>query len=70
MADDSLTITLSPDDRVLFMLVLGYATNTACKDGDFPLAYRILALANRLNRDNPEWVPYNIPDEFKSEVNQ
>jgi hypothetical protein len=69
MADDSFTITLSGKERTLLLHLIGYATQAACRDGDFQLAYRILDFANRANKNNPEWKPYKIPDEFKSAAN-
>ena len=42
-------------------LMLGYATGYASKEGD-PMLFRMfLRLTNAVNRDNPDFTPYEVP---------
>jgi hypothetical protein len=51
-------------DRLLIMM--GFAVGAAMKE-DMGMAYRFVDLVNRLNKGNPAFKPYEIPDKFKSE---
>ena len=65
MAADDYTVALSAKEHELLLLMCGYATGAAMKDNQ-PLAYKFLALTNTLNKGNPNFIPYRIPDEFKT----
>jgi len=69
MADDKMTFTLTRDEFEVLLLMMGYATGAAFKENP-RLAHSFLELANRVNKDSPNWKPYQIPDEFKSEKAQ
>ena len=51
------TLTMSRDDYDLVLMVLGYATGGAVKDGWIP-PRKLLELTNRLNGGNPRYAPY------------
>jgi hypothetical protein len=55
-----LNISLDEDESVLLLMLLGYAVGTALKNRD-PFAMKFVDLANKMNRDNPNWTPYEIP---------
>ena len=59
------TFSLDDDQYDSLLLMLGYATCAAMKEGNRRLAYSFVKLANAINRDNPRWRPYEIPDEFQ-----
>jgi hypothetical protein len=60
-----MTIELSQDDFELLLVMLGYGTGAAMQH-DQKLAYKFLALANRINKDNPNWTPYAVSPEGDS----
>lgn len=55
----TLEMTLAEYERIV--LIFGYATGAAMKEGEKDLAYGWLAFANEMNATNPGWTPYNIP---------
>jgi hypothetical protein len=57
------TITLSDDEFYLLMLALGLASGEALKRKDHPHVMRLFRLANAVNRENPNWTPYEIPED-------
>ena len=61
MADVEIKLTRGDYEQLL--IVLGYATGAAWSSGNPGFSYAILRLANVINRDNPNWIPYQIPDE-------
>jgi hypothetical protein len=60
------TLTLGEYDRLLLMM--GFAVGAAFNDKSYRLAYQFVDLSNRINRNNPHWTPYQIPDVFKSDT--
>jgi hypothetical protein len=56
----TITITLDREEYDRLLLMMGFAVGAAFKQ-DEHLAYRFLDLANRVNRNNPHWRPYEIP---------
>ena len=56
------TITLSDDGFDSLLLMLGYAAGSANKDGNTALFCTFVRLANEVNKDNPRWTPYEVPD--------
>ena|SRR5215469_4781206 len=61
----SINLRLNREDFDALLLVLGYATGAAIGRGDPQYAYSILDLANRINRHNRDWKPYEIPEEYR-----
>jgi len=43
------------------MLLKGAAATAAAMKQDTKMGYAFLALVNTINRDNPKWIPYEIP---------
>lgn len=60
-------VSLSRDEYNQLLLLMGYAIGAAHTQGDMGLHADFIHLANRLNRNNPYWVPYRLPDELNSE---
>lgn len=58
-----MTIELTDDEMSQLILMCGYATGAAERNGDRRLALSYLRLANRINENNPQWTPYAIPEE-------
>lgn len=55
-------ITLTDDEFDNLLIMAGFATGAAMKQEDKRLANSFLRLVNSINRDNPNWAPYNIED--------
>jgi hypothetical protein len=53
-------LTLSEEDYDLLLLLCGYATGAAMKEGNRALAKLFLDFANRMFAGNPHSVPYNL----------
>jgi hypothetical protein len=53
-------IELSREDYEVLLLALGIATGVSMRDENRELANRILALTNTVNKDNPDWTPYDV----------
>lgn len=54
---------LSRDEYQMLIFALGFATGAAFSAEH--MGYGFLKLSNLINRDNPNWHPYEIPDEFQ-----
>jgi hypothetical protein len=55
-----LTFTLDDDEKALLLLALGFATATA--HSDFPNLFpQMIALTNKINANNPNFTPYEVP---------
>jgi hypothetical protein len=52
---------LNDEDHDLLLLMMGYATGAAAKMRQDGLANRFLGLANTIEKDNPNYRPYEIP---------
>jgi hypothetical protein len=61
-------IELSEDETDILTLALGFATGAAFKDGNRRMAYAFLALANTVHKNNPHYVPYEIPPDMRPEA--
>lgn len=59
---ETVTLTMSAADYELLLMCLGQAAGVASQHPGF--FWRAIALANRLNAGNPEFTPYEIPEEF------
>lgn len=58
----TLKFTLSRDDFETLLLMAGYAVGAAVKDRERRLAVRFLRLTNTINKDNPNYIPYEVPE--------
>jgi hypothetical protein len=58
-------LELSEADYDGLLMMLGYAIGAAMRD-DMTTAYAFLRLANRINKDNPNWTPYADPEELEA----
>lgn len=58
-----MTIELTDDEFSQLLLMCGYAAGAAAKGEERLLAYSFIHLANRINQNNPNWTPYEIPKE-------
>jgi hypothetical protein len=64
MATDTVTLpTLTRDEFETLLLALGYATGAALARKERSLSLNFIRLMNALNRDNPDYVPYEIPSD-------
>jgi hypothetical protein len=66
MPADDITFTLTFDEFQCLLLSMGFAFGSAMQQNDPRLAYSFLHIANQVNKSNPHWKPYVIPDQFKS----
>jgi hypothetical protein len=57
---------MSRDDFDRLTLMLGFALGGALRDSDRRQFYAWLAFVNELNATNPDFTPYEIPEEFRS----
>jgi hypothetical protein len=53
---------LNKEDFELLLISLGVAAGVATRDGNPVLFLRFLKLANTINKDNPDWTPYEVPN--------
>jgi hypothetical protein len=51
-------IEFSQEDFDLLLLTIGYATGAAMVRGELEQADRFVYLANQVNKNNPNWKPY------------
>ncbi len=58
-----MTIDLSSEEFDMLLLALGYATGAAHKENEKRLMYSFVRLTNAVNRDNPNYIPYQVPEE-------
>jgi len=58
-------IELTEHEHDTFLLALGAATGAMFAQGNKTMAYSFLRLANSINRDNPNYTPYEIPPEYQ-----
>jgi hypothetical protein len=63
MPDDNITFTITGNEYMQLLLMMGYATGAASREEDQPLLRSFLRLANSINKDNPKWIPYEVPEE-------
>lgn len=55
-------IRLSESEFTTLLLMMGYATGAASKESDKGLGLSFLRIANAVNRDNPDWTPYELAE--------
>jgi hypothetical protein len=63
--DDRVTLELTVDDFGSLLLALGYACGAAHSKGEPKMFYAWMRLANVVNDGNPDFTPYEIPEEYK-----
>jgi hypothetical protein len=51
---------LTHEEHQRLILALGMAAGVASRDGNTALFHRLIALANTINKDNPDWTPYKV----------
>ena len=62
--DISFKVTFTQIEYNRLLLMMGYAVASAMEK-DRKMAYNFLDLVNRINKNNPHWTPYEIPEEFQ-----
>lgn len=58
-----MVVDLNEEDFATLLVMLGYATGAARRQGERELSIRFVKLANTINRDNPNWTPYQVSDD-------
>lgn len=61
---DKVTLEMTIDDWQFLLLMLGWAGGSVSKD-EPKLFWRCIAFINELNRTNPRFVRYEIPEGFR-----
>jgi hypothetical protein len=62
---EKVTIEMTREDFEQLLLILGFAIGAAHRQGP-EMFYRHLQFVNELNRTNPEFKQYEIPEEFQA----
>jgi hypothetical protein len=62
---NTVTLQMTNEDFVSLLLALGYASGAAHRAGDLTRFWGWIDFANRLNRTNPDFRVYDIPEEFR-----
>jgi hypothetical protein len=62
------TFTLTRDQYETLLLALGTAAGAAHGQGNEELFVAFLRLANKINTNNPNWKPYELPPERKDDA--
>jgi hypothetical protein len=57
-----MTIELTNEEFDTLLLMCGYAAGAAFGHENKPLAYSFIAIANAVNRGNPRWRAYEMPE--------
>ncbi len=52
------TVELSQADFDALLLALGMAAGACLRDGQKGLALLVIELSNKINKNNPRWIPY------------
>lgn len=65
---DRVTLVMSRDDFDNLLLALGIAAGAMHAQDEMRRFWFLIALTNRINRDNPEFRQYEIPAEFARSV--
>jgi hypothetical protein len=62
------TFTLTRDQYDQLLIALGMAAGTAHSQNNKHLFMSLLRLANEINKNNPNWQPYDVPPERKDDA--
>jgi hypothetical protein len=65
---DRITLLMSQADYDQLTLLLGYAAGAASAAGATEMFWKMINFVNALNRTNPNFTPYEIPEEFREKV--
>ena len=57
----TLEFSLTVDEFDLLLLMMGLAASCVMRHGNKEVAYAFMRLVNRVNENNPNFVPYEIP---------
>jgi hypothetical protein len=58
-------IELSEEDHAILLMALGMATGAMFAQNALRMAYAVVSLTNKLNACNPNYRPYEIPEEYR-----
>jgi hypothetical protein len=61
-------IELSQDDFDTLLFALGLLVSGYLRDGRKGLALRIVELANKMNKNNPRWIPYDTTADERTDL--
>ncbi len=61
--NDVITITMSVENYDRVLMTLGFTAGCVKNAGDEPAFWSIIRLCNDLNAGNPQYTPYEIPEE-------
>lgn len=60
------TFIIEDDSFMTMLLLLGYATGSAIQQGQMGLANSFIGLTNEINKDNPNYTPYELlPEDYE-----
>jgi hypothetical protein len=60
----TIQVNLTSEEYEGLLLLLGYATGAAMKEGGSKLACSFLRIANAVGRSSPNFIPYAIPEDI------
>ena len=60
---DRVKLEMGVDEWQTLLLALGYAAGASFRDK--PVFWKLVRFANEVNRTNPSFTPYEIPEEFR-----
>ena len=63
---DAIILEMSLEDYDLLLVMLGAAAGLAHQRGDEVRFWRWIDFVNRMNAGNPNFTPYDIPDEYRA----
>jgi hypothetical protein len=63
MGMDDVTFTLAQGEYEILLIMMGYAANAAFRNREGSLGCMFIRVANKVNENNPNWVPYQMPSE-------
>lgn len=66
---EKITLTMTSDEYSQLLFMLGVSACESNKPGDRTIFYRYNAFMNHLNAGNPDFTPYEIPEEYREESN-
>jgi len=62
---DTVRLEMTRDEYNGVLLMLGRLAGSESRNGDKQLFWEAIAFVNRLNRTNPNFTQYEIPEEFR-----
>jgi hypothetical protein len=62
------TFTLTRDQYETLLVALGYAAGAAVAREEHKLFFAFLRLTNEINKNNPNYRPYEVPPERKDDA--